>query len=181
MMTDAQYILVPTASPLAMSLATAGAVATNPIDLLGQGAGTAPVNIIGNVTLFGADFGVGKQQLELIASVGTAFTTGNSATLTAQFQLAADQGSAGGYQPSTWNTIIEQPGITAAQLVANAIFARFDWPPVFPTTLRPRFMRLNFVAAASTAFTAGSIGFAGVVLCRDDQANKFAANNFTVR
>ncbi len=179
MMLDAQYILVPTSTPLAMSLATAGAVATPAVDLLGQGVGTPPFNIIGNVTLFGTDFGVGKQQLELIMSVGAAFTTGNAATLTAQFQLAPDAGTPT-YQPGTWVTIIEQPGITAAQLVANAIFGRFDWPPVFPVTLRPRFMRINFVAAASTAFTAGTIGFCGVVLCRDDQANKYAANNYVV-
>ncbi len=51
---------------------------------------------------------------------------------------------------------------------------------MFPVTLRPRYMRLNFVAAAATAFTAGTIGFSGVVLCRDDQANKQAANNFVV-
>jgi hypothetical protein len=180
MMTDAQYILIPVATPLVMSLATAGSVQTPVVDLLGQGVGTAPVGIIGNVALFGTDFGIGKQQLELIASVGAAFTTGNSATLTAQFQLAVDTGAAGGYLPGTWNTIIEQPGLTAAQLVANAIFARFDWPPVFPVTLRPRYMRLNFVALAATAFTAGSIGFAGVVLCRDDQANKYAAANYAV-
>ncbi len=179
MMLDSQLILVPTASPLTMSLATAGAVATPVIDLLGQGVGTAPFNIIGNVTLFGTDFGIGKQQLELIATVGTAFTTGNSATLTMQFQLAADLGTPT-YQPDTWHTIIEQPGITAAQLAANAVFGRFDWPPVFPVTLRPRYMRINFVAAASTAFTAGTIGFCGVVLCRDDQANKQAANNYVV-
>lgn len=179
MMLDSQLILVPTSTPLVMSLATAGSVQTPVLDLLGQGPGTAPFNIIGNVTLFGTDFGVGKQQAELIASVGAAFTTGNSATLTAQFQLAPDLGTPT-YQPGTWATIIEQPGITAAQLIANAIFARFDWPPVFPLTSRPRFMRLNFVAAASTAFTAGSIGFAAVVLVRDDQSNRQAANNYAV-
>lgn len=178
-MLDSQVILVPTAAPLLMSLATAGSVQSPVVDLLGQGPGTAPFNIIGNVTLFGTDFGIGKQQLELIVNTGAAFTTGNSATLTIQFQLAVDSGTPT-YLPGTWNTILEAPGLTAAQLAAATTVARFDWPPAFPTTLRPRYMRLNFVAAASTAFTAGSIGFAGIVLCRDDQANKLAAANYAV-
>jgi|SRR5215472_4313615 len=180
MMTDAQAIFVPISSPLTMSTGTGGATATPWIDLLGQGVGTAPVAIIGTTALFGMDWGIGKQQLELIATVSTAFTTGTAATLTAQFQVAPDTGSAGGYNPGTPVTLLEQPGIAAANLGLGATFARFDWPPVIPLTLRPRFARMNFVAAAATSFTAGAIGFAGVVLCRDDQANRQAAKNFAV-
>ncbi len=182
MLLDAQLILVPTAFPLSLVAAAGVSVPSPVIDLLGQGVGTAPFNIIGNVALFGTDFGIGKQQLELMINTGIAFATSNSATLNVQFQLAVDQGAAGAYQPGTWNTVIETGTIAPSTtlLIANQTIFRADWPPAFPAGLRPRYMRLNFSIPAATNFTAGTIGFAGVVLCRDDQQNRFAAANYAV-
>lgn len=156
-------------------------IPSNVIDLLGSGPGTPPANIIGNVSLFGADMGVGGGFGRLLLQVVTgplAFTTGTAATLNVQFQLAPDTATT--YVPGTWQTVQESGIITAAQLLASTVIARMDWPPVFPATLRPRYARLNFSIPSATDFTVGSIGFAGVVPMRDDQANKQAANNFVV-
>jgi hypothetical protein len=60
------------------------------------------------------------------------------------------------------------------------VFARFPFLPVFPSTLRPRFLRLLFSPAAATNFTAGTVAAAIVTVVRDDQANKQAAKNFSV-
>jgi hypothetical protein len=103
-----------------------------------------------------------------------------AATLNTALQAAADQGAAGNYQPSTWKTLVETGPLTAAQLAANTVFARFPWLPVFPATLRPRFLRLLFSPAAATNFTAGTVAAALVTVVRDDQANKQAAKNFSV-
>ncbi|HUO90259.1 MAG TPA: hypothetical protein VMU08_13875 [Rhizomicrobium sp.] len=152
----------------------------NIIDLLGQGVGTAPVNIFGNTTLFGQDPGTGLIKPLVEAIVGTAFATSNSATLTVQLQYAADQGSGGSYQPSTWYTIIATGALTAAQLAAGTVFSKFDWQPVFPATIRPRYVRLNGAVPAATNFTAGTITFAGVMIGRDDFAQKLTPKNFAV-
>lgn len=176
---DSQLAFVPVGSPLSIVAADGVATYSNVIDLLGQGVGQAPANIIGNATLFGADMGVGGIRPEIICAVGTAFTTGNAATLEILLQAAADQGVAGGYQPSTWNTIVGSEAIAAASLTAGQIVFRVPWLPVLGT-LRPRYLRMSFAPAASTHFTAGTISFAGVTLIRDDLNQKNAAKNFTV-
>lgn len=183
MRSDALLAFVPLGS--ALSLVGGAGVAipsTNVIDLLGAGVGVAPSSssIIGNAALFGTDMGVGGMRPELMVSIGTALATSNSATLNVALQAAADQGAAGNYQPSTWNTIVETGPMAVANLTANAIIARFPWLPSFPANLRPRFLRLLFSPAAATNFTAGTIASALVVPCRDDQANRFAAKNYTV-
>lgn len=188
MRVDSTLQFVPYGSPLSMVGADGVAIpSTNVIDLLGSGVGTAPANIIGNASVFGQDMGVGDGLLipKLAISPGTVtFATGNSATLNIALQLAADQGSAGSYQPSTWNTAVETGAMTLAQLntaITNGfMLARFDWPPSFPVNLSPRYARLLFSPAASTHFTAGTIGFAVVTSVRDDQANKYAARNYAV-
>jgi len=179
---DSQLSFVPLGSPLSLVGAAGVAIpSTNTIDLLGYGVGVAPnQSIIGNVTNFGADEGIGAFRPELEVAIGTAATTSNSATLNVQFQAAADTGAAGGYLPGTWNTLIETGYIAASSLTAGQIIARFPWVPAFPANLRPRFLRLNFQPLTATNFTAGTIAFALVTFVRDDQANKFAAKNYTV-
>ena len=153
------------------------------IDLLGLGVGVAPQSVIGNsYSTYGAadGMGVGDNRLELLVAIGTALATANGATLNAQLQAAADTGAAGGFQPGTWNTIIETGAISAANLTAGTVFFRCPWLPPFPFNLRPRFLSLNFVVPAGENFTAGSIGAATVTPVRYDPFNKLAAKNFTV-
>lgn len=172
--------------PTTLSLIAAAGVdvpSTNTIDLLGLGVGitaSAGNQIIGTpATVFGTDMGVGDGLLvpKLQCTIGTALTTGTSATLTVEWQFAADDGTG---NPSTWQTVVASPAITAAQGTAGAVIARLDFPPAFPENLRPRFTRLNFAIPAGTTFTTGTISFAGIVPVRDDTANKYANKNFTV-
>ena len=152
----------------------------NVLDLLGLGAGQSPGNqIIGNVTNFGAPdaMGVGGMRPELNVSVGTTFTTATAATLEVVLQAAADAGSPT-WQPSTWNDIGTSGVIAVGNLTANTVIARLPWLPPFPANLRPRFLRLLGRIPAATDFTAGTIASALVTFVRDDQFNKYAANNF---
>lgn len=180
---DSQLAFVPLGSPLSLVGSTGATFASSVIDLTGAGSGNAPPNIIGNVSLFGQDPGVGDGLLvpKLIVAIGTALVTADSCTLQAALQAAPDTGSGGGYVPGSWQTLIESAAISAAQGVAGAIIARFDWPPVFPATLRPRFFRLLFSTPSGEQFSAGTIAYAYVTSVRDDQANAQAANNYVVK
>jgi hypothetical protein len=178
---DSQLSFIPVGGNLSLvGGAGIGFPSTNIIDILGTGVGTAPQNIIGNATLFGSDVGVGGKRPEVEVVVGTVFTTSNAATLNVQFQAAQDQGVGGGYQPSTWNTLVETGAIAVANLTAGQILARFPFVPAFPANLQPRFLRLNFVIPAGTNFTTGTISNAIVTLVRDDQSNRYAQRNYTV-
>lgn len=152
----------------------------NVIDLLGVGVGQAPPSIIGNATLFGEDVGVGGDKQVIQATIGTAVTTADACTLNLALQVAPDLGVAGGYQPGTWQTINETGPMTAAQLTAGQVI-RMDWAPVFPPTLRPRFVRLLAQVPAAEVFTAGTLSNAFVTRVRDDQSNKQAAANYVVK
>lgn len=179
---DSQLNFVP--APLSCVGATGASFPSpNVIDLLGQGVGTAPQNIIGNAATFGEDIGVGGGSVEpeLMCTVGTAFVTGGSATLNVQLQASADSGVGGGYQPASWVTLEETGAISAANLTANQVIARFDWPPNFPANLGARYLRLNFVTPSGQQFSAGTIAFAGFTLVRDDQSQKYATKNYTVQ
>lgn len=167
--------------PIGTNLPILGAdLRSNVYDILGDGVGLAPTNIIGNRTLFGSDVGIGGIRPQVEVLIGTAFATANAATLNVAFQGAPDLGAAGNYQPGAWQTLVETGPMTAAQLVAALICARFDFPPAFPANLNARYLSLLFDVAAGTAFTAGTINCAIVTMVRDDQANKFAAKNFSV-
>lgn len=180
MMIDSQLNFVPIGGNLPISLLTGGSTpSTNVIDILGSGVGTAPANIIGNRTVFGSDVGIGAIKPQVEAVVGTAFTTSNSATLNVEFQAAVDAGTPT-YQPGTWQTLVETGPIAVANLAANTVLARFDFPPAFPAGLNPRYLRLNFVVASGTAMTAGTISSAIVTMVRDDLANKYMTNNYVV-
>lgn len=179
MLTDATLAFVPIGAPLSLVIASGASSRSGIIDLLGLGVGVAPTNIFGTPTLFGAPdaMGVGKRP-ELNVTVGTA-AAGATSTLNVALQAAADQGAAGNYQPSTWNTLAETGPIAVANLTANTVIARFPWLPPFPANLRPRYLSLLF-SVATANMTAGTIASALVGLIRDDQFNKFAAKNYSV-
>ncbi len=177
MITDALVNFIPIGSPLSIVAGDGVATASSVIDLLGQGVGTAPANIIGNRALFGEDAGIGGKRAQVEVIVSTAFTTGNVATLNVAFQASAD--TAVTYQPAAWTTLVETGPIAVALLTLGQILARFDFPPSFPANLNPRYLRLLFSPAAATHFTAGAVQ-APVTMVRDDQANKFMSNNYVV-
>ncbi len=183
MLLDSLLGFVAQGSPLSL-VAGAGVSIPSPgvIDLLGLGVGVAPdERIIGTVSTFGADTGIGDHKLQVRVAIGTGLVAVGGSTLNVAFQAAPDQGAAGNYQPGTWQTLIETGAMTAAQLAANAICARFDWPPVFPVTLRPRFLRLLFAPSAGGSFSAGTIANAIVTNVRDDWYSEGnAAKNFSV-
>lgn len=178
---DSQLAFVPVGAPLSFSGGTGTLYTSNVIDLLGLGSGVNPSNFViwGNSTVFGEDPGIGTNRPELMVAIGTAATTSNSATLNIQFQAAVDSGTPN-FTPGTWNTVVETGYISAANLTANQVVARFPWLPEFPASTRPRFLRLGFQVLASTAFTAGTIAFAIPTFVRDDQANKYQTKNYTV-
>lgn len=173
MITDALVNFVPVGGNLAI---LGAAVRSNVYDIIGSGVGTPPGNIIGNATLFGSDVGIGAIKPQVEAIVGQAFVGGTS--LNVAFQAAVDTGAGGGYQPGNWQTLVETGAILTANLTLSQILARFDFPPAFPAGLNPRYLSLLFTPVGT--FTAGYISSAIVTMVRDDQANKFAAKNFTV-
>jgi hypothetical protein len=165
--------------PLGSNLPILGVpVPSNVYDALGNGVGTAPQNIIGNRTLFGTDLGIGQPRPQIQVNTNVAFATSAGALLSIAFQGAPDTGVGGGYQPGAWTSILNQDGLTIAELAALSIVFREDWPAALPANLNARYYRLLFTPSA--AYTAGSIGSALVTMGRDDQANKFATKNFTV-
>jgi hypothetical protein len=185
MRSDALVAFIPIGAPLSLVAGAGITVPSGIIDLLGVGVGLAPPSIIGNATLFGTDMGVGGKRPELNISVGTAFVASGSTLLKIALQAAVDTGVGGGYQPGTWTDIVSQDSIAPSNLTAGAIPFRSPWIPDMPPGLRPRFMRLLFSPMTTTAlpsgsFTAGTIASALITTVRDDQANKYAAKNFTV-
>lgn len=185
MITDALVAFVPIGSPLSLVGAGGQTFRSNVIDLLGQGVGTAPSNIIGTATVFGTDQGVGGRRPELNITIGTALTGAAGTTLKAALQAAEDQGPSGNYQPGSWIDIDSQDGITLANAIANSVIFRTPFIPTFPANFLPRYLSLLFSPQLTNqtpngSFTAGTIASALVTMVRDDQANKFAAKNFKV-
>lgn len=179
MLLDALVNFVPIGSALAVT--NVAVPSTNVYDLLGLGVGVAPdERIIGlpSSGVFGEDAGIGGIKPQVQVNVGTGFVTAAAATLNIAFQGAQDTGAAGGYLPGTWQTFVETGALTAAQLAAQAILGRFDFPPAFPANFNPRFLRLLFTPSA--AFTAGTISSAIVTMVRDDWAAKYVPKNFAV-
>ena len=185
MRSDVLVSYIPIGAPLSIVAVAGIPVASNIIDLLGVGVGVAPPSIIGNATLFGTDLGVGGKRPELNISVGTAFVAVGATLLKIALQFAPDTGAGGNYQPGTWQDIVSQDNIAIANLFAGAIPFRSPWIPDMPLSLRPRFSRLLFSPMTATAlpsgsFSAGTIASALITTVRDDQANKFAAKNYSV-
>lgn len=187
MRSDASLAFVPIGGNLNLAAGAGVATPSNVLDMLGQGQGTAPQNIIGNTTLFGTNPGVGryKQRINIAIASTPAVATATAATLTIQLQMAPDTGSAGGYLPGTWQVIDQSPAFTAAQLLAAQTGAlqqplRMDWPANFPDNLDPRYARLLFTVPAATDFTALTIYSALLTPVDDDYAVKQQARNYTV-
>lgn len=186
MLTDALLNFLPIGSNLSMVGAAGASIVIAPaggaLDLLGEGVGLAPVNIIGNAMrgVFGTDFGIGVRKAQLVVGVGTAFATGTAATWNLAWQFAEDTGAAGGYLPGTWVTAVETGPQAVGNAPAGAIIGRFDFPPQIPPNFQPRYSRLLMQFPAAEDLTAGTLAFALVTTDRDDQANQFAANNYTV-
>lgn len=179
MMTDSLLAFVPINGNLSLVGATGATFpSTNTYDILGQGVGTAPLNIIGTPTIFGSDEGIGGKKLQLEITVGTGFVTANAATLAIRFEGAPDLGTPT-YLPGTWGIFSDTGPMAAANLTAGTVI-RMDWPAAFPANFDPRYYRLLFVTPAGTNFSAGTIASAIPVFVRDDQNNKFAAKNFSV-
>jgi hypothetical protein len=180
MRSDALLSVIPPGFPLSLVAGAGVAIASQVLDLLGQGVGTAPANSIGTAALFGTDFGVGDDRLLLDVVTGAALVTATAATLNLAFQGAPDLGVTGNYQPGTWQTFVETGPLTAAQCPASTRIARFDWPPAFPEGTLPRYVRLLAQVPAGTDFTAGSIAYAIATTARDDWSAKYAAKNYRV-
>lgn len=176
MLTDKLVAFVDVGAPLSL-ISGVGSVYSNVIDLAGVGAGNAPPNIIGNASLFGEDVGIGSHRPELNVTIGDAVVSGGGGTV--NFKLEAAPDTAGTYQPGTYTVLAETGPITAANLTAGQIVARFPFLPAFPATLRPRYLRIT-ATIATASVTAGSIASALVTTYRDDQANKQAAANYSV-
>ena len=172
MLTDALNNFLPVGSNLAV---TNVAVPSNVYDMMGSGVGTAPPNIIGNPSLFGTDMGIGLWRPQVACATGSVAWAGGT-SLTIAFQAAPDTATT--HVAGAWTTLMDIPGIPVAQLTANAVIGRFDFPPAIPPGLNARYLRLLFTPTGT--FTAGVIAFALVTLDRDDQANKFAGSNFKV-
>ncbi len=178
MINDALFAFVPYNAPLSLVGSAGVDFATDPYDILGAGVGTTVTNIWGNSTLPGQADGlsVGMPQPYIAVIVGTAFTTGSSATMTIQFQGAPDDGSGGA---GTYLTYAQTGDITAAQATAGAELCRLPFVPPFPLNHRPRFLRLNFAIPSGVDWTAGTIASAYVVGTRDDQYMLQQPRNYT--
>ncbi len=175
MILDSQLSFVPIGGNL--TILGAAVASPNVIDLLGQGVGTAPQNIFGTPTVFGAPdaMGVGGPRPDLNVTIGAAFVSGTS--LNVALQGAIDSGTPT-YAPGTWNTFEETGAILTANLTANTVIMRLPWVPPFPAGLRPRYLRLLFTPAGT--FTLGTISSALVTFVRDDYFARFAAKNYSV-
>jgi hypothetical protein len=173
---DALLSFVPLGAPLSLIGGSGNAVRSGVIDLLGQGQGTAPTNIIGTTTTFGTDQGIGTFRPELMVALGPAVLGATSYNFA--LQAAPDAGTPT-YLPGTWTTLAETGQIPIASLTLNQVVARFPWLPAFPANLQPRYLSLLMTAIGTP--TAGTIAFALVTLVRDDQSNRFAAKNYKVQ
>lgn len=144
-----QNLVFSSAQSLAVTTSTPS---TNVIDLSGgtnfQWGPNSTTN--GGSLPFGEDLGIGDGEAmpKVIAYIGTALTTTNSATLNIQFQGSTDS--------SNWTTYVETGTLAASLLTAGAKVAAFDWPHRQIAAALPRYVRLNY-AVATGVFTTGTI------------------------
>lgn len=150
-------------------------------DLLGQGVGTPPANIIGSNRLngfYGVDPGEGKMKPELEIDFGVS-PAASGGTYQFAVQYAPDTGAAGGYQPGTWETVTETGSVSATEYTSLAP-VRLDLPPAPPATPQPRFIRLLMIPSSGNNLTAGAVSFAGIVMARTDMVSVNAPSNYSV-
>lgn len=106
------------------------------------------------------DMGIGDDKaLKLLVDIGTAFTTSNGGTLNVQFQGSTDS--------VTWSTYAESGVLAVGVLTAGSRPLQIDLPRPPAGLPTPRYYRLNYTVGTGV-FTAGTIGYAGLVLDRDD-------------
>jgi hypothetical protein len=173
-------------APFSIVAGAGVATPSSVIDLLGLGSGVAPVNIIGNNSVFGQDPGIGWPRGQAQVIVTTAFTTATAATMNFIYQGAPDSGSGGGYLPGTWQTIVESGYLAVTDLDSavatdpdGAIAWQFDFEPTHPISFRPRFLRVLCQPLAATLFTAGAVRIP-TTLGLDQFKQKFQGRNYTV-
>lgn len=161
---------------------TSTAASTSIVDLSGFGSGVVDTNVIGNITSWGEDMGIGAGvfQPTMLCNVTTVFTSsGSTATLNIQVQGAPDSSGS----PGTYTTYAESgviPAATINGLAAGSRLLGFSLPARVPDQQGnlPRFLRLNYVVA-SGPFTAGAL-YAAIVLDRQAWDAKFYPNNYAV-
>ena len=194
MIFDALVNFIPIGGPLSLVGAAAATFRSGIVDLLGQGQGTAPANIIGvGRAVFGTDEGVGGKRPELNITVGTGLVGAAGTTLKVALQAAIDTGVAGGYLPGAWVDVDSEDNIALANVAggatAGSVIFRSPWIPTFPPGLMPRYLSLLFSPQTTAGgvtttpggdFTAGTISSALVTMVRDDWAAKYANKNFSV-
>lgn len=157
---------------------TSGSIAsTNVIDLLGVGSGNASGNIIGNVSIFGEDIGVGDGPgtPKLLVIVTTTLSGGTNVNV--QFQGAIDNGS---NSPGTYNTYAESGTVVTANLVAGNSIFEIDVPGVIPKTPNftpPRFLRLQYVISGT--YSSGNVS-AYIIRDRYNWSARMYPSNFVV-
>lgn len=157
---------------------TTTAASTSVIDLLGVGSGVASQNIIGNVSVFGEDIGVGDgpNNPKLLVLVTTTLAGGTSVNV--QLQGAIDNGS---NAPGSYVTYAESSPILTANLVAGTSIWEVDVAAVIPKGAvngpLPRFLRLNYVIVGT--YTSGNVT-AEILLHRFDYTAKMYPSNYVV-
>lgn len=104
---------------------------------------------IGNVSRFGADFGVGQGKVhpKIVVGISTTFTTTNSATLNIQFQGSTDS--------SSWTTYVETGALAAAVLTSGSV-VELEWPRKALGAAMPRYVRLYYTVGTGV-FSAGAV------------------------
>jgi|ERR1035437_8447740 hypothetical protein len=145
---------------VAQALNSTTAASTNVYDVTGAGSGTAPNQIFGNATNFGADIGAGGV-LYAWFQVTTAFVL-NASTPTLTFQVQAAPASAN--SAGTYVTLAASAAYSAAAMPIGATLI-LPVPPavgVITTNLNvkanalPRFYRFNYLIGTNT-FSAGAV------------------------
>jgi hypothetical protein len=142
---------------------TATALSTKAIDLRqglaipSGGAYTNPPDIIGNVALFGMDFGIGNTQgvPRIVGTAIAAFTAAGAATMQVQFQGVVDPNN-GTLAGAAWVTYGQTDTIAKTLLTASTRIFSFDWPMRKIGQALPRFVVLNYVVATGP-MTAGTV------------------------
>lgn len=133
----------------------------------------------GNATYFGEDMGIGDVAIPIFVNIGTAFTTGNAATLNVQVAGGPQAGVTGTISSDvTFAVYVETGAIAASLLTANANIKLY-YPHRKVGASLPRFIRLQY-ALATGQWTAGTINMAAIVLNRDDWASGLYPSNFVV-
>lgn len=173
------WFVNPTGTPLSLVAAAGVDVPTDPIDLMGAGAGTEVANIWGNSAVPGSvdARGVGRPVPLIDILIGTAASddTGTP-TLTVELQGAEDDGTG---SPGSYTTYRATKAFATATLVSG-FRIRMEFVPPEPFNDNPRFLRLNFAIPAGTNYDAGTIAGAIVITGRDDWSVAFQPRNYSL-